>query len=61
MTANIEMIKKNYSEYKDKIAAIRKVINHPLTYSEKVLYVHLWERAEKEFVRGKDYVELVSR
>ena len=58
MTANIEMIKKNYSEYKDKIAAIRKVITHPLTYSEKVLYVHLWEKAEKEFVRGKDYVEL---
>ena len=58
MTANIEMIKKNYSEYKDKIASIRKVITHPLTYSEKVLYVHLWEKAEKEFVRGKDYVEL---
>jgi aconitate hydratase A / 2-methylisocitrate dehydratase len=57
MTANIEMIKKNYSEYKDKIAAIRKVVTHPLTYSEKVLYVHLWEK-EKEFVRGKDYVEL---
>ncbi len=58
MTANIEMIKKNYSEYKDKIAAIRKVVTHPLTYSEKVLYVHLWKKAEKEFVRGKDYVEL---
>ncbi len=58
MTANIEMIKKNYSEYKDKIAAIRKVINRPLTYSEKVLYVHLWSKLEKEFVGGKDYVEL---
>jgi len=58
MTANIEMIKKNYSGYKDKIAAIRKVINRPLTYSEKVLYSHLWDKAEKEYARGKDYVNL---
>jgi aconitate hydratase A / 2-methylisocitrate dehydratase len=58
MTANIEMIKKNYLEYKEKIASIRKAINRPLTYSEKILYAHLWNKAEKEFVRGKDYVEL---
>ncbi len=58
MAANIDMIKKVYSEYKNKIAEVRKIINHPLTFSEKVLYVHLWDKAEKEFARGKDYVEL---
>ena len=58
MAANIEMIKKNYSEFKDKLTAIRKVLNRPLTYTEKVLYTHLWEPAKSELKKGKDYSEL---
>jgi len=58
MAANIEMIKVIYSKYKNRIATIRRLANHPLTYSEKILYAHLWGKIEKEFVRGKNYVEL---
>ena len=58
MVANIEMIKVIYSKYKNRIATIRRLANHPLTYSEKILYAHLWGKIEKEFVRGKNYVEL---
>ncbi len=58
MTSNIEMIKKSYSNYKSKIDEARKVLNRPLTFAEKVLYSHLWNKPEKEYVRGKDYVEL---
>ncbi len=58
MTSNIEMIKKTYSNYKSKIDEARKVLNRPLTFAEKVLYSHLWNKPEKEYVRGKDYVEL---
>jgi len=58
MTANIEMIKKVYSEYKEKLKAVRKILNRPLTFSEKILYIHLWEKPEKEYRRGKDYVDL---
>ena len=58
MAANIEMIKVIYSKYKNRIATIRRLANHPLTYSEKILFAHLWRKIEKEFVRGKDYVEL---
>ncbi len=58
MAANIEMIKKVYSEYSKKIEAIRKVVNRPLTYAEKVLYTHLWNQTDKGFKRGSDYVEL---
>ncbi len=58
MAANIEMIKKVYSEYKGKLEAVRKILNRPLTFSEKILYAHLWEKPEKEYKRGKDYVEL---
>ena len=58
MTANIEMIKKVYSEYKEKLKAVRKILNRPLTFSEKILYTHLWKKPEKEYGRGKDYVDL---
>ncbi|MFZ1282067.1 MAG: aconitate hydratase, partial [Ignavibacteriaceae bacterium] len=58
MTANYDMIKKVYSNYKDRLNEIRKVVNRPLTYAEKVLYTHLYDKATKEFSGGKDYVEL---
>ena len=58
MTANIEMIKKVYSGYKEKVAAAKKILNRPLTYAEKVLYTHLWESPKTELKKGKDYSEL---
>jgi len=58
MTANYDMIKKVYSNYKDRLNQIRKVVNRPLTYAEKVLYTHLYDKAIKEFTGGKDYVDL---
>lgn len=58
MTANFDMIKKVYSSYREKLTDARKVLNRPMTYAEKVLYTHLWEKPTKEYVRGKDYVEL---
>lgn len=58
MTANFDMIKKVYDNYKGKLTEIRKVVNRPLTYAEKVLYTHLFDKPAKEFNRGKDYVDL---
>lgn len=58
MTANYDMIKKVYSNYKTKLSEIRKVVNRPLTYTEKVLYTHLYDKTTKEFKGGKDYVDL---
>ena len=58
MTANLDMIKKVYNNYREKLTDIRKVLNRPLTYTEKVLYTHLWNKPSKEFQRGKDYVDL---
>ncbi|MCX8105274.1 MAG: aconitate hydratase [Ignavibacterium album] len=52
------MIKKVYSSYREKLADARKVLNRPMTYAEKVLYTHHWNKPTREFVRGKDYVEL---
>jgi aconitate hydratase len=58
MAPNFDMIKKYYSTYRAKLQHVRKVLNRPLTYTEKILYVHLWEAAVKELKKGKDYAEL---
>ncbi|MFZ1289099.1 MAG: aconitate hydratase [Melioribacteraceae bacterium] len=58
MTANFDMIQKVYNNFEAKIDAARKVLNRPMTYTEKILYTHLWEKVTKEFTRGIDYVDL---
>jgi aconitate hydratase len=58
MTANLDMIKEKYSDFKEKIAEIRKILNKPLTFAEKILYLHLFENPTEEIERGVDYAEL---
>src|SRR2546428_6285833 len=58
MAFDIEMIKKLYAELPSKIAAARKLLNRPLTLTEKILYAHLHSGQKAEnFQRGKSYVE----
>ncbi|WP_340077419.1 aconitate hydratase [Leptobacterium sp. I13] len=58
MAFDIEMIKKVYSQFPKKVDKARKLVDKPLTLSEKILYAHLWdEMPSKPYIRGKDYVE----
>lgn len=58
MVFDIDMIKKVYERYPSRIAAARKILNKPLTLSEKILYAHLWDgEASEAFQRGKSYVD----
>jgi aconitate hydratase len=58
MAYDIEMIKKVYAELPSKIAAARKVLNRPLTLTEKILYSHLHASQKLEdFKRGGSYVD----
>ena len=58
MAFDIDMIKAVYERYPERIAAARKVVNKPLTLSEKILYTHLWDgNASEAFERGKSYVD----
>ena len=41
MTFDINMIKKVYERYPERIAAARQVVQKPLTLAEKILYAHL--------------------
>ena len=58
MTFDINMIKKVYERYPERIAAARQVAQKPLTLAEKILYAHLWQgNATEAYERGKSYVD----
>ena len=58
MIFDIDMIKAVYAKYPERVAAARKVLNKPLTLTEKILYTHLSDGAAKEeFERGNSYVD----
>jgi len=51
------MIKHSYAQLAERIASVKKKLNHPLTFSEKILYAHLWDKKLiQAFKRGEDYV-----
>ncbi len=58
MTANLDMIKKVYGDFAQKVEHARAILGRPLTYAEKILYSHLWETPSAPLVRGKDYADL---
>ena len=58
MAFDIDMIKKVYQELPSKIEKIRKVLDKPLTLTEKILYAHLHPSTDLEsFKRGESYVD----
>ncbi|MGB6035125.1 MAG: aconitate hydratase [Cryomorphaceae bacterium] len=58
MVFDLDMIKAVYAKYPERIATARKLLNKPLTLSEKILYTHLSEgEANAAFERGKSYVD----
>ncbi|WP_293788444.1 aconitate hydratase [uncultured Pedobacter sp.] len=58
MAFDIDMIKKVYANFGNRVEAARKVVGRPLTLSEKILYAHLWDGdPKKAFKRGSDYVD----
>src|SRR3984885_13294075 len=58
MAFDIEMIKGVYDGLPSKIADARRLLNRPLTLTEKILYTHLHSAQKPEdFQRGKSYVD----
>ena len=55
---DLEMLKSVYAKFPERVAATRKLLNKPLTLTEKILYTHLTEGEPSEvFSRGKSYVD----
>ncbi len=60
MIFNIDMIRKKYSEFADKVQNARNLVGHPLTLAEKILYTHLFDKfPSAAYKRGVDYVKKV--
>ncbi|GAB2652544.1 aconitate hydratase [Flavihumibacter cheonanensis] len=58
MVFDLEMIKKVYAQFPDRVAKARQVVGRPLTLTEKILYAHLWQGdATQAYERGKSYVD----
>ncbi len=58
MAFDIEMIRRVYANFPSRVDAARKVLNRPLTLTEKILYAHLWQgNATEIFERGNSYVD----
>ena len=43
MAFDLDMIQAFYEGYSKKVEATRKMVDHPLTLIEKILYAHLWQ------------------
>lgn len=52
-----DLIRSFYKGFKTKIQQAKKTLNRPLTYTEKILYTHLYNDISKEFERGQDFVD----
>ncbi len=58
MAFDLDMIKKLYEKFPAGVDLARKVLDKPLTLTEKILYAHLWDsEIEKPYERGNAYVD----
>ncbi|MCC5929828.1 MAG: aconitate hydratase [Cyclobacteriaceae bacterium] len=60
MVFDLDMIRAVYAEMASRVEAARKLLNKPLTLTEKILYSHLFEgKANTEYSRGVSYVDFM--
>ena len=57
MAFDFNVIKEVYSKIVKKVDEAKKIIDKPLSLSEKILYTHLWSNKITEFKRSIDYVD----
>ena len=48
----------NYKKMSENLSVVRKRLNRPLTYAEKIMYSHLDDPHGQEIERGKSYLKL---
>ena len=54
---DLDLIKKVYSGFKSRVDDAKKILDRPMTYAEKILYAHLWNKTERAYAGGKDFVD----
>lgn len=56
MIFDLDLIKTVYKNFKEKTEDAKKLLDRPMTYTEKILYAHLWETPETPYGGGIDFV-----
>ena len=59
MLFDLDLIKRVYAKQKLELERAKKIVNRPLTTTEKILYTHLSHIPNKPFVRSVDYVDFM--
>lgn len=54
---DLDLIKNVYANFKSKVEDAKKLLGRPMTYTEKILYAHLWEKPEAPYSRGTDFTD----
>ena len=55
---DFDLIKDLYENLSERVDFAKSILKRPLTYSEKILYSHLFENNfDSEYIRSKSYVE----
>lgn len=58
MAFDINMIKGVYAKMQERVDAAKTIVGGPLTYSEKILYAHLFDgKPTQAYTRGESYVD----
>lgn len=57
MILDVDMLRQFYASYSCRVDEARKKLMRPMSYTEKVLFAHLYDKADmRPFKRGEDYV-----
>ncbi len=59
MLFDLDLIQRVYAKQKQELALVRKLLNRPLTLTEKILYTHMPRMPKTPLVRGVDYVDFM--
>lgn len=57
MIFDLDLINTVYTNFKSKVDYARDLLGRPMTYTEKILYAHLWQKPEKPYERGKVFAD----
>ena len=57
MIYDLDLIKTVYANFKARVDDAKKLLGRPMTYTEKILYAHLWEKPEAPYERGKVFAD----
>ena len=57
MIFDLELIRNLYAGFKNKVDDAKKLLDRPMTYTEKILYAHLWKKPSKPYERGKVFAD----